>query len=237
MKINTAIVIAGGKGTRLKSLEGTNNVEIHKSMVSVLGKPLLERIIEWLKKNGVENLIIGVAYKKESIIDYFGDGSKFGVKIKYSFHDPEGGTGDAFKTAIESTNLSEKYFYAMNSDQLCDFELNKLSEEHMKSDGKALATILLVYPTSPYGNVILDKNSSVLSFIEKPKLPTTSNAGIYLFNKDIKDFLGGSIERNTFAKLAEMGKLKAVVHDGFYETINTFKDLERTEEELRKIDN
>ena len=59
-------------------------------MVKLLGKPLLEWIVEWLKAYGITNIIIGVAYHKESIIDHFGDGSNFGVNIKYSVHSVEG---------------------------------------------------------------------------------------------------------------------------------------------------
>lgn len=238
MKIKTAIIIAGGKGTRMRSLDDDmpNNVlNVHKSMIDVLGKPLLERNIEWLKKHGVENIIIGVAHKKESIIDYFGDGKKFGVNIIYTEHDPDGGTGDAFLTAIEKSGINDKYFFALNSDQLTDFNLNKLSERHLSTSPEPLATILLVYPTSPFGLVKTTDDGKVLEFKEKPKLPIIINGGIYLFDIGIKEFLSGDVERNTFVKLAQIERLQSVLHDGFWETINTYKDFIRVKEKLREL--
>ena len=88
--IKTAVILAGGEGTRLRPL--TNNIP--KPMVRVLGKPILQWVIEWLKNNEVRNIVIGVAYQKESVIDYFKDGSKFGVRIKYSVHAIDGETGE-----------------------------------------------------------------------------------------------------------------------------------------------
>jgi len=232
MQVNTAIIIAGGTGSRMKELgsEGSSVTSIPKPMIHVGGKPLLERNIEWLKRHGVENIIIGVAYKKEKIIDYFGDGKKFGVNIKYSEHSTEDGTGDAFRKAIENTGLEEKYFYALNSDQLTDFDIKKLAVHHTED---ALATILLVYPTYPFGIVEIDEEGWVSEFKEKPKIEKFSNGGIYLFSMGIKDCLEGDVERNTFVKLSKEKKIKTVKHEGFWDTINTFKDLKRVEEMFR----
>jgi mannose-1-phosphate guanylyltransferase len=234
MQIRTAIIIAGGKGTRMRNLdtEAQSMDKIHKSMIQVKGRPLLERILIWLKKNGVENVVIGVAHNKDSIINYFGDGSKLGLKITYSHHDENGGTGDAFKTAIETCNIQDKYFYALNSDQISDFNLSKLAEAHMKSE--AIATILLTYPPSPFGMVKTDNDGNILSFDEKPRLNIKSNTGIYVFDKEIKDMLHGDVEKNTFVKLSQMKKLKSITYDGFFETINTYKDLIRVEETLKR---
>lgn len=85
-KLDTAVVLAGGAGTRLKPLTGS----IPKGMVEICGKPLLEWIVDWLVDNGVRNIVFGVAYRKDKIIDYFGDGSKFNANIKYSVHTVEG---------------------------------------------------------------------------------------------------------------------------------------------------
>lgn len=238
MKIKTAVIIAGGKGTRMKSLDEdvpNNFLNIHKAMIDVLGKPLLERNVDWLKRHGVENIIIGVAHKKEGIIDYFGDGKRFGVNITYTEHDPDGGTGDAFLTDIEKSGITDKYFYALNSDQITDFDLNKLSEKHFSTIPSPLATIMLVYPTSPFGLVEITNDGKVVEFKEKPKLPVISNGGIYLFDIDIKGFLSGDVERNTFVELARMGRLQSVIHDGFWETINTYKDFIRVKESLSKL--
>lgn len=235
MAIRTAIIIAGGRGTRLFSLNDDMPEEwtkIHKSMIKVDGKPLLQRTIEWLKSHGIENVVIGVGHKKESIMDYFGDGSKFGVKITYSHHDADGGTGDAFRSAIENSKIDDKLFFAMNSDQITDFDLGLLEKKYYSSNSKSLATIALVYPTSPYGLVEVDTSGNVIAFREKPKIPMTNNAGIYLFHKDIKEHLSGDVEKNTFVKLAAMGRINSVLHGGYWDTINTYKDWLRVQATL-----
>jgi NDP-sugar pyrophosphorylase family protein len=70
-------------------------------MILVAGKPLLQWILEWLKFNSVSNVVVGVAYRKEKIIDYFGDGKRFGVTIRYIAHTAEGGTSEGFRLAIQ----------------------------------------------------------------------------------------------------------------------------------------
>ena len=77
MKVDTAVILAGGSGDRLKPL--TN--DLPKGMVEVYGKPLLQWIIEWLRDNKVTQIVLGVAHKKEKIINYFGDGKNFGVDL------------------------------------------------------------------------------------------------------------------------------------------------------------
>jgi NDP-sugar pyrophosphorylase family protein len=238
MKIKTAIIIAGGKGSRFKNLSSNDpELSIPKPMIKVLGKPMLEYNINWLKKNDIENIIIGVAFKKEKIIEYFGDGRKFGVNITYSHHSVEDGTGDAFRKAIENTNLTDKYFYAMNADQFTNFSLNKLFEHHISKKPAPLATILLVHPTCPFGMVKVDSDGWVESFQEKPKLNEFTNGGIYVFDIEIKKYLRGDVEKTTFVELSRMKKLQSLPFDGFWDTINTFKDLVRVEETFRKNEN
>jgi len=232
MQVNTAIIIAGGTGSRMREIGNDDNSvsSIPKPMIHVGSKSILEHNIDWLKRHGVKNIIIGVAYKKEKIMEYFGDGKKFGVNIKYSGHSTEDGTGDAFRKAIQNTKLEEKYFYALNSDQLTDFDITKLADRHTDD---ALATILVVYPTYPFGVVEIDDDGWVAEFKEKPKIEKFSNGGIYLFSIKIKDYLKGDVERNTFVKLSKERKIKTVKHEGFWDTINTFKDLKRVEELFR----
>src|SRR3990170_7847841 len=128
MKIDTAAVLAGGQGDRLKPL--TNGLP--KGMVEICNKPLLQWIIEWLRNNDVREIILGVAHLKEKIIDYFGDGTKFGVNIRYSVHTVEGGTSEGFRLAI-SRYVDRDVFFAMNGDQITDLNLNDLANFHVNS--------------------------------------------------------------------------------------------------------
>ncbi len=232
MKLKTAIIIAGGKGTRLEE----KTEEIPKPLTILKGKPLLERIILWLKNNDVKNIIIGVAYKKEMIQEYFGDGSKWGVNIIYTAHDENGGTGDAFRTAIEQSGIRDENFYAMNGDQITDLHLEGFTNHHLKTG--AVATILTVKLRTSFGIVKIDDENKITKFQEKWTVPNILiNSGIYVFNQKIKNYLDGrSIEEHTFRKLAEEGKIYSFYYDGEWLTINDKRELKRAEEYLNKFD-
>jgi NDP-sugar pyrophosphorylase family protein len=222
IKPDTAIIIAGGRGTRL----GLNHLP--KPMIQIAGKPLLQFTLDWLKANRINKVIIGVAYQKEKIINHFGDGRKLKMNIVYSVHDVDDGTGDAFRKAIENSGLTSRLFYAMNSDQITEFQLDALYKHHVSPHvAEPLATIVLVHPTCPFGIVNSQQDGTVTFFEEKPVLKEYANGGIYLFDRRIKDFLKGNVERNTFVKMARLGKLQSIKFTGFWDTVNTMKDLER----------
>jgi len=232
MKLKTAVIIAGGKGTRLGEIAH----EIPKPMILLNNKPILERIVHWLKNNGVSNLVIGVAYKKEKIKEYFGDGSKFGVKITYTEHDENGGTEDAFKTAIEKSGIQDENFYAMNGDQITDLQLEGLTNSHIES--KAIASVVTIRLRTNFGIVKTDNAGWITEFQEKKVVPDViMNCGIYVFNKRIKDYLtGGNIELNAFRKLISEKKLRSFFYDGMWTSVNDQKELKAAEEILKKYD-
>jgi NDP-sugar pyrophosphorylase family protein len=198
-------------------------------MILVGGKPLLQRNLEWLQVNGVTEVTLGVAHQKERIIDYVGDGARFGLRICYSEHRIEDGTGDAFRKAMETDPPPGPAFFAMNADQLTDFPLSELGRRHLAQDPRPLATLLLVRPSLPFGLIETAADGRVVRFTEKPRMDQTVNAGIYVFDPGIRSHLAGDIERGTFATLAGAGRLAGLRYDGFWETVNTVKDLERIE--------
>tara|TARA_Y100000310_G_scaffold331620_1_gene405495 strand:+ start:608 stop:1333 length:726 start_codon:yes stop_codon:yes gene_type:complete len=236
MNLKTALILAGGKGTRL--IEHTK--DLPKPLVPIRGIPLLKRIILWLKKNGIENIILGVAYKKEMIINYFKDGSSFGLKIDYVEHDENGGTGDAFrediKQALEKKLIQEENFYAMNGDQITDLQLKDFTNNHLKTG--AFATILTVKMKTNLGIVESDSGGKITKFQEKWEIPEIHiNAGIYIFNKKIVEYLvGGNIEETTFRTLSKEGKIRAFFYDGIWITVNDRKELKKMEDCLKKFD-
>jgi NDP-sugar pyrophosphorylase family protein len=243
-KIKTAIILAGGRGTRMIDFsilpdglrnQGFDPAKMHKSMIPIAKKPLLEYNILWLRKWGIKKIIIGVGHLKESIINYFKDGKKWKVKIEYAEHNPRGGTAEALKEDIEKSKIDDEYFFAMNGDQLTSLPLKKLAETHFSNPKDIpIATIALVYPSSPYGQVELDfRNHKIISFREKPRSKILTNGGIYLFSKEIYPYLKGNLETYTFPLLAKKGKIKGYIHKGFWETINTIKDWERVKEKFK----
>jgi NDP-sugar pyrophosphorylase family protein len=229
-KLKTAVVLAGGAGLRLSPL--TNDRP--KVMVTVLGKPILEWIIEWLRFNGFQNLIIGVAYKKECIMEYFGDGYRFGVKIKYSIHSVKGETGEGFRLAI-TRYVNDRIFLAMNGDEITNFKLEDMISDHLRHN--VMATMAVTNPRCPFGVVRVDENRSVQSFDEKPIIPSLLvNIGVYIFDRNIVKYLPekGPIEKTTFPLLAKKKLLRVYKINGNWLTINTLKDLEYAEKVLKK---
>ena len=230
MELDTAVILAGGTATRMKPF--TNAVP--KGMISVLDKPLLQWIIEWLCGYGVRNIVLGVAYLKDQIIKYFKEGSEFGVNIEYSVHTVEGGTGEGFRLAIQR-HIHQPVFFALNGDQITDLNLKDLASFHLKHH--RVATMVLVNQRCPFGHIHADEEGNVTSFEEKPVCPATCNAGIYVFRKKILNQLPetGDVEKTTFPLLAKRRELKAYRFNGFFVTINTSKDLIEAEKELRRL--
>jgi NDP-sugar pyrophosphorylase family protein len=237
MVLKTAVIIAGGKGTRLEE----RTEDLPKPLIPVNEKPILERVIEWLAKSGVERVIIGVAYKKDMVKSYFGDGGDFGVKIYYVDHDENGGTEDAFKSDIEQAFdrglIGEENFYAMNGDQITDLNLDSLAEKHLKSG--SIATITTVNLRTNFGIIEIHDDGKIRNFKEKGEVnDKRMNSGIYAFNKRIINFLErGNIEENAFKKLISSGLLHSHHHEGIWLTVNDKKELRHAEETLKRLEN
>jgi NDP-sugar pyrophosphorylase family protein len=225
------VILAGGLGKRLRPL--TSNVP--KPMVSIAGKPILVRQIEWLKNYGVRDFIFCVGYLKEKIIEYVGNGRKFEVNVRYSVEERSLGTGGALKNA-EDFLKNETYFFVLNGDIITNLNPLKLLDE-LKED---VAGVIAVVPlTSPYGIVDIDGNRAVRGFREKPVLDEyLINAGVYCLKSSILKYLPvkGGIEVTAFPKLAQEGRLKAVKYgDVFWKSIDTHKDVDETERALKSV--
>jgi NDP-sugar pyrophosphorylase family protein len=225
----TAVVLSGGEGIRLRPI----TADLPKGLVKVGGKPLLQWVVEWLRANGVTDIVIGVAYLKEQIIDFFGDGARFGVGIRYSTHTVAGGTSEGFRLAV-NRYVEDKTFFALNGDQITNLGLKTMLAKHQKS--KTLSTIAVVHPRLPFGLVKVDKNDYCRGFLEKPLLKDVNiSTGIYVFEHDILEYLPrvGDVERTTFPNLSRVGKVAAFRHGGSFITINSLRELEEAEKQLR----
>lgn len=230
-RISTAVILAGGRGLRLSPVTDS----LPKALVRIKSRPLLEWIIRWLASSGVKELVIGVAFEKEKIIAYFGDGSRFGVSIRYSVHTVEGGTAEGFRLAIER-HVHDDTFLAMNGDELTNLNVNKLFETHAKSG--AIATVAVAKLRSPFGVVRLDLADNVAGFDEKASIPgVLVSIGVYAFQRQVLEYLPpqGDIERTVFPILSQMGKLHAYRHEGFWATVNNLKELQQAVDEIDRI--
>ncbi|WP_297552674.1 NDP-sugar synthase [Thermococcus sp.] len=180
-----AVILAGGKGTRLLPL----TVYRPKPMIPFFNRPLMEYTLLSLIEAGVDEVYVLVGYLKERIIDYFGDGSEWGIEIHYSNKENvKLGTAGATKKVVKHMDDT---FLVVSSDVLTNLDLRALYEYHKKK--KALATIALSEVDDPtqYGIAIIDENGRIQQFKEKPRpeevFSNLVNAGIYVFEPEAFD--------------------------------------------------
>ncbi|EHY1161715.1 nucleotidyltransferase family protein [Campylobacter coli] len=171
-----AIVLAGGLGTRLKSVVQ----DLPKPMAPINGKPFLAFVLEYLKKQGIAEVILSVSYKYELIQEYFKD-EFHGMKIHYNIEKELLGTGGAIKDALK---LVKNEVYVVNGDTFFDIDLKKL----VLNGSKICIALKQMQNFDRYGTVNVDDQGIVTSFEEKVfKKQGLINGGIYLLKKDIFD--------------------------------------------------
>ena len=226
-----ALILAGGLGKRLRPLTS----ERPKPLVPVAGKPIMVWQFEWLRKHGIDEVVLAVGYLKERVMDEIGSGRKYGIKVSYVVEDEPLGTAGAVKNA-ESVLKREDYFVVLNGDVITDIELSKMYD-YIKKDPNIVGAIAVVPLPSPYGIIHFDRQTGYIErFMEKPVLREYwINAGVYIFTPKIFDYLPekGDIERTAFPKLAERKQLKAVAfEEAFWKSIDTHKDIEEAEKLL-----
>lgn len=179
------VIMAGGKGTRISSIAS----DIPKPMIKIEGKPVLEHEIECLRSQGFTDLIITVSHLGQVIIDYFGDGSKFGVNIQYYNEEhPLGNAGALFKLR----NHLDGDFLLLNADSIFDIDFNRFVDYHKQKGG--LVT-LFTHPNShPYdsGVIIANDNGTVDKWLTKEDIrpewyKNRVNAGLHVINPIVLD--------------------------------------------------
>ena len=179
-----AIIMAGGKGTRLMPL--TNSIP--KPMVNIIDKPVLEYVINLCKNHGITEIGITLGYLPDVIVDYFGDGKKFGVNITYFFEDEPLGTAGGVKNA--EGYLGED-FVVLSGDAYSEIDLTRAIEFHKQKE--SLFTIVATPHPNPvgYGIIELDFENRIKKFVEKPQVvyPSLINTGIYVMKKTVLNFI------------------------------------------------
>ena len=183
-----AVIMAGGRGTRISSVAS----DIPKPMIKIEGKPVLEHEIECLRDQGFTDLIITVSHLGSIIMDYFGDGSRFGVQIQYFNEEtPLGNAGALFKLR----NELDSDFLLLNADAIFDVDFNRFVDFHRAHGG--LVT-LFTHPNShPYdsGVLIADENGAVEQWLTKEDVRpqwyrNRVNAGLHVINPVVLDMTG-----------------------------------------------
>ncbi len=211
-----AVILAAGEGKRLRPLTYTRP----KCMIEIAGKPILWQVLQTLKSGGIKEATIVVKYMKEVIMDYFGDGSKLGMKIDYAVQGDEYGTGAAFLCAEKHIDDT---FFGMAGDIISDSaSVKAILKNH---DGEATLGLAPVDSPEHYGIAEL-KAKKVVSFEEKPVHPkgNLANASMYVFDKSIfklirelKASKRGEYEiTDALRRLANEGKATGVKLPGYW---------------------
>jgi NDP-sugar pyrophosphorylase family protein len=202
-----AIILAGGKGTRLRPL----TMHTPKPIVPLANRPFLLYQIELLRQADIQDLVLSLSYQPHKIEDNLGDGSDYGVKISYTVEASPLGTAGAYKNAKQLINDTT---VILNGDILTDIDLNKVI--HFHREQKAIATIVLAPVPNPadYGLVRVTADGRVVRFLEKPKPDevtcNTINAGIYVLEPRVLDYVPEgetfTFEYGVFPRLLEKGE-------------------------------
>ena len=177
-----AVILAGGLGTRLQPY----TTFLPKPMLPLGDRPILEHLIEWIRKNRIVSVVLCVSYMKKTIQDYFGDGSRFNMNIKYAESDRPLATAGQLKTAQK---LIDDSFVCMYGDSVYGFGLQSMVKHHKKK--KATVTMgIYEYKTDlPYGVIRTAKSGRVTSWDEKPRITTNINMGCYIMEPEIFDLI------------------------------------------------
>jgi mannose-1-phosphate guanylyltransferase len=199
-----ALILAGGKGTRLRPL----TVYTPKPIVPICNRPFLLYQIDTLRRAGVTDITLSLSYQPEKIEHQLRDGADFGVKLKYTVEPQPMGTAGAYKYAEE---LIREPTVVFNGDILSDLDLKTVIRQHKERNAVATVVLAPVENPSAYGLVETEANGRVRRFLEKPKADeitvNTINAGTYVLEPGVLDMIPAnenhSFEYGLFPKLLE----------------------------------
>lgn len=233
-----AVVLAGGEGTRLRPLTET----IAKTVLPLCGRPFTGYTIDWLSRQGVDQVILSCGYLAEGMERALSEAS--GPELMFEVEPEPLGTAGAIG---HCRDLVGESFFAMNGDILTDLDLSALVERHRSTGARATIALFPVEDPSSYGLVTRDSDGRVSEFLEKPEPgtePATDeiNAGIYLLDRSVLDLIEPgrevSIEREIFPLLASEGSLFGERLEGYWLDIGTpERFLQATEDILsRRVD-
>ncbi len=205
-----ALILAGGKGTRLRPL----TVYTPKPIVPVLNRPFLLYQIEILRRAGITDITLSLNYQPDKIEQLLGDGSEYGVNLRYLTEPSPMGTGGAYKYAEDSIRETT---VVLNGDVLTDLDVSKVVAFHRQKKSEATIVLTPVENPAAYGLVETDEENRVLRFREKPDASEVAdlktkniNAGIYVLEPSVLDFIAAgensSFEYNVFPDLLKSQK-------------------------------
>jgi D-glycero-alpha-D-manno-heptose 1-phosphate guanylyltransferase len=229
--IEEAIILAGGLGTRLRSVIK----DIPKPMAEISGKPFLAYLIDFLGKQKIKRVILSVGYKFEVIKDFFGNKYK-DIDIYYAIEETPLGTGGAIKNALSGIYGNEVFI--INGDTFFDIDLKDFYNLHKSKNSKLSIALKYMNFTDRYGTVEIDENNKILAFHEKTqKYNALINGGVYLLNKFFFNSLTTqnrfSFEKDFLEKYYKNYEFYGFSFDKYFIDIGVPEDYNKAQKELK----
>jgi mannose-1-phosphate guanylyltransferase len=211
-----AVVLVGGEGTRLRPL----TLAVPKQMLPVGGRPMIERVLEWLAGHHVDEAILSLGYRPDAFLEAYPAGEACGIRLRYAVEDSPLDTAGAIRFAALEGGIDDR-FLVVNGDVMTDLDVSELVGFHRSRGAEATIALTPVEDPSRYGVVATDDEGRVVDFIEKPapgEAPTNLiNAGTYVLEPSVLERIPGdrrvSIERETFPAMVADGGLYALPSD------------------------
>ncbi len=226
-----AVILAGGLGTRLRPYTKS----LPKPMLPLGGKPILEYEIEWVRKNGIKEIVLCVSYLRNKIEDYFGDGKKFGVKIEYAISKKPLATAGQLKTAEK---FIDDTFVCLYGDSIYNFSLRNMIKHHKKSRANATMSLFDYRFNLKYGVIDTKKSGQVTAWNEKPEFSAKINIGCYVMEPEVlklipknKEYGMDDVIRKV---LSRKKKVSSVTSKNGFIDIGDKDTYEKTNEEYSK---
>src|SRR5437660_4399495 len=201
-----ALILVGGEGTRLRPLTST----VPKPVVPLVDRPLISFMLEWLHAHGIDDVIMSCGFLATSVRNVLGDGSSFGMRLRFVEEPDPRGTAGALKFAEP---MLEERFLMLNGDVLTDLDLTAQIAQHVQTGAKATLALVPVADPSAYGLVHLHEDRSVRDFVEKPSPDAIDtnliSAGAYVLEREVLELVPAdrnvSIEREVWPLLVGKG--------------------------------
>jgi mannose-1-phosphate guanylyltransferase len=206
------VILVGGQGTRLRPLTSA----VPKPVVRLVDRPFIAFMLEWLRRHGIDDVIMSCGFLADGVRSVLGDGSRLGVKLRFVEEPEPRGTAGALKLAEP---MLDERFLMLNGDVLTDIDLTAQIAQHERSGARATLALVPVADPSAYGLVILREDRSVRDFVEKPSSPSGDDAdaiesnlisaGAYVLAREILELVpperNVSIEREVWPRLVDNG--------------------------------
>jgi mannose-1-phosphate guanylyltransferase len=228
-----AVVLVGGKGTRLRPL----TLAVPKPLLPTAGLPFLTHLLSRIAEAGIEHVILGTSYKAETFEAEFGDGASLGLQMEYVTEERPLGTGGGIANVTSA--LRGDTVMVFNGDVLSGVDLTAMLASHHQRDADVTMYLVRVGDPRAFGSVPTDADGNVLAFLEKTNDPPTDqiNAGCYIFKREILDRIPRgrevSVEREVFpALLADGAKVCGFVDSGYWRDMGTPEDFVRGSADL-----